>query len=262
MGRSYTTGMRDQDARIFRAAAVLHRLYLLTRHANPESLKYVGVRGYEPKPFFIKSKTARANGPVKNGRLPEIAGLVVDPNIHPELYEGPRLEQARDAWASDLRHVRSGRAPGVSVQVDEDPQSKHFGCLQLRRSVHTPFAYLHTDYDLKDIIEVGHETQNERVANFRYGLKHYEVRLARTNLHQLVWELNKAMGVAMVQHGSEAQFTGHTGEPITAFFPDGNLSVHEGEAIEAFYARLGRPTHGVTDRTPRDGRKAPSGSPA
>jgi hypothetical protein len=53
--------------------------------------------------------------------------------------------------------------------------------------------------------------------------------------------LNMNMGAAMVQHGSEAQFTWHTDEPITVAYPNGKWEVlRDGAQVHHWYAMRGR----------------------
>ena len=53
-----TVGMRGKDLRAYMQVARDDNLIILVRHTNKESLKYVGISGYYPKPAAVKAKTA------------------------------------------------------------------------------------------------------------------------------------------------------------------------------------------------------------
>src|SRR5690606_37731930 len=57
------TGMRGKDLQKFLMVARDHGVILLIRHTNDDSLKYVGLPGYYPKPAAVKAKTADVNPP-------------------------------------------------------------------------------------------------------------------------------------------------------------------------------------------------------
>jgi len=78
-------------------------------------------------------------------------------------------------------------------------------------------------------------------------------------------EINRRIGVPMVQHSSEAQFAEHSDEPINAFTPQGQeVVLGDQSAVECYYLRTfkGRQTvkvgAGPMERIPaaRDARKA------
>src|SRR5215467_283160 len=72
--------MRPKDVEAFALTALVYKVFILVRRTNPDSLQYIGMPGFIPKHIDCKAKTAD-NNVLLNGRLQEIAGLVVDPNI-------------------------------------------------------------------------------------------------------------------------------------------------------------------------------------
>ncbi len=151
-----SVGMREQDERVFFDAAKEFKVWLVVRQTNRESLKYIGLSRYFPKPITCKAKTAGFDAYARAG-LPRsryvTAGLVVDPTVHKNVFGGDKTaENILDLWS----HFKSEylEAKESDYSVDPDSKSLHFGCVQYKGK------YLHSDYDLYDIILVGHERAN------------------------------------------------------------------------------------------------------
>lgn len=246
-----TTGMRGKDVRQFCMVAQKYQVTILVRQTNPDSLAYVGKPGYYPKPAAIKAKTADINPPVQVNFAPggrqavrhEVAGLVVHPGFQPDVYQGDKLAKAAKCW-NDTQEILAGQlhlpepkpdkpdswaqwgVPRTSAntgwqwRVDINPASKHFGCIQIKGHG-IDWSYIHGDYDLKDVIVRGHETHNQRHQGQVQGVKNYTPLLPGREFETIREELNRGMGVDMVQHGAEAQFAWHGDEPITVIYPDG-----------------------------------------
>ena len=263
-----STGMRGKDVRAFCMVARQYGVYILVRHTNEASLKYVGKAGYYPKPATIKAKTAdvdpppyRANGKTVQHR---VAGLVPHPGFQPKVFEGAKLGKATNCWMDtvDVLHGAGANIPGTTPdtwaawgrehnsglsgwrwRVDVDPLSPHFGCLQLARDG-VGWSYLHGDYDLKDVIVQGHETTNQREQGKVQGAKNYTPLLPGLEFETIRKALNDAIGVDMVQHGAEAQFAWHGDEPITIIYPGGPLlefkTLLNAEAVQRWYVELNR----------------------
>ena len=85
--------IRQQDKAVFADAARHFNLWILVRRTNRESLPYIGLPGYTPKPIDCKAKTADSS---YDSRY-RTAGLVVDPNEHRRAF-GPRLADALSEW--------------------------------------------------------------------------------------------------------------------------------------------------------------------
>src|ERR1700730_9567114 len=162
--RGVTTGMRGKDLRSFMQVARQFNVILLIRHTNEDSLKYVGVPGFYPKPAAVKAKTADQNPPtvtrLGHGRtitkLHKGDGRVVHPGFQPTCYKGAKVPKAQDCWEHtmetlsptlqgkrvDLNRPETWSMWGVERQgvlaprwkwrVDVDPNSDYFGCLQLK----------------------------------------------------------------------------------------------------------------------------------
>jgi hypothetical protein len=232
-----TTGMRGKDLRSFLMVARQYNVILLVRHTNEDSLKYVGVSGFYPKPATVKAKTADKNPPAVTGlsggmrttKNYKIAGLVVHPGFQPACYVGAKVHKAQDCWDHtmetlsptlmnkkvDLNRPESWSIWGVERQsvnsarwkwrVDVDRNSDYFGCLQLK-SGDIPWSYIHGDYDLKDVIVVGSEQDNRRAEGKLDGVKNFTPLLKGLEFETVQRALNSMIGADMVQHGAEAQF--------------------------------------------------------
>lgn len=261
------TGMRGKDLRAFCMVARRYGVYILVRHTNDASLQYVGKPGYYPKPATIKAKTADVDPPpfTRSGRTVQhrVAGLVPHPGFQPKVFAGAKLEKAQSCWfdSVDVLHGAGANIPattpdtwaswgrphtsglsGWQWRVDVDPFSPHFGCLQLARDG-VDWSYLHGDYDLKDVIVQGHETENKRNEGKVQGAKNYTPLLPGMEFETIRKALNEAIGVDMVQHGAEAQFAWHGDEPITIIYPSERLEFKvllNAEAVQRWYIELNR----------------------
>jgi hypothetical protein len=263
------TGMRGKDVRVFCMVARQYNVYILVRHTNEASLRYIGKPGYYPKPATIKAKTADIDPPPfhqGNGRMVQhhIAGLVPHPGFQPKVFAGAKMDKALGCWADtlDVLHGAGVNIPATTPdtwpswgkehssahsgwrwRVDVDPASQHFGCLQIDRDG-VGWSYLHGDYDLKDVIVKGHETVNQRQEGKVQGAKNYTPLLPGLEFETIRKALNDAIGVDMVQHGAEAQFAWHGDEPITVIFPDGPQLqfkvLGNAEAVQRWYIELNR----------------------
>jgi hypothetical protein len=267
------TGMRGKDLQKVLMVARDYKVIILVRQTNEFSLRYVGKLGYYPKPAAVKAKTADMNPPVvrrsDNGRMTsvlyDVAGLVVHPGFHGEgCYKSSKLQKASDAWIHTLETLGPGllkekvdrdkpetwsiwgverkatQAPRWSWRVDTNPMSPRFGCLQLKSGT-TPWSYIHGDYDLKDVIVLGRETDNRRTEGKLDGVKNFTPLLENVEFERIREELNHRMGADMVQHGAEAQFAWHGDEPITVAFPDWrHLILLDAMTVQSWYESLNR----------------------
>jgi len=143
----------------------------------------------------------------------DTAGLVVDPTIHKNVFSGDKTIKAGKYW-TDFQIEYLGVA-GSDYKVDTDPKSRHYGCLQYHGK------YLHGDYDLYDIIVVGHERANLAVVGTRDGVDDY--RPAR--LFPIEDFVNGRIGAEMVHHGGQFQFSEHTNDIVEIFGPKGEREV-------------------------------------
>jgi hypothetical protein len=212
--------MRIIDIGKFQKAATQLKLYILVRNTNPASLDYIGKAGYIPKRFDCKAKTADTDY-LANKKL---AGLVVDPTIHPAAFEPKKLAETIQLWDKNVKKI-SGSQGRFGYTVDGDVNSKHYGCLMFFNS------YIHGDYDLYDIVDPKHLRNNLALVDWLQGLPH------RVGLHvDLVQKtVNALLGTAMVQHGSSAQYARHSDELIHAFCPNGEYKLIENLAQLQFW---------------------------
>jgi hypothetical protein len=211
-----SAGMRPQDERVFAEAAKKFQVWLVVRQTNPASWKYIGHTQYFPKPITCKPKTADVDafpGPGMPRPRYDTAGLVVDPTIHKNVFSGDKTIKAVALW-NDFQSEYLA-AQGSDYKVDSDPKSRHYGCLQYHGK------YLHGDYDLYDIIVVGHERANLAVVGTRDGAPDY--RPAR--LFPIEDFVNGRIGAEMVHHGGQFQFSEHTNDIVEIFGPKGEREV-------------------------------------
>ena len=267
-----STGMRGKDLQKFLMVARNHNVILLIRHTNEDSLGYIGKPGFYPKPAAVKAKTADMNPPaavrlvrgVKTRTMYDVAGLVVHPGFQPGCYRGSKIAKAQDAWVHTLETLgpalmkatvdrekpdtwsiwgverQATNAPRWRWRVDIDPDSPRFGCLQLKQST-GGWCYIHGDYDLKDVIVLGHETDNRRNEGKLDGVKHFTPVLYDKEFETIRSELNTLIGSDMVQHGAEAQFAWHGDEPITVAYPDWrHLLLYDAVTVQGWYVNLNR----------------------
>ena len=281
-------GMRGKDLHALLKVADQFGVIILMRQTNDESLQYVGRPGYYPKPAILKAKTADLNPPqqirliggVKNAPAYRIAGLVVHPGFQPNAYRASKIPKVQKSWDDtltvlapalkgkpiDLTRPDSWSLWGVERQsangspwhwrVDIDPSSENFGCIQLRRGG-LPWSYIHGDYDLKDVIVVGRETDNRRQEDNIDGLPNYYIPLLEgLEFGEIRRALNAQMGVEMIQHGAEAQFFWHGDEAIIVAYPKfRHQTLLSAETVQIWYRDLNRkvlatPTHDyIRDRS-------------
>lgn len=267
-----TTGMRGKDLKVFLRVARKYGVIILVRHTNADSLAYVSQPGFYPKPAAVKAKTADQNpaaqyvlaGGRKQVRQYMIAGLVVHPGFQPGAYLGAKVAKAQDCWDHTMEALsptlvkqrvdldkpdtwalwgverRGVAASRWSWRVDIDPESPRFGCLQLK-SDRIGWSYVHGDYDLKDVIVLGAEDDNRRHEGKLDGVKNFTALLRGMEFTTIQDDLNREMGVEMVQHGAEAQFAWHGDEPITVAYPDGNhLILASAETVQGWYMNMNR----------------------
>jgi hypothetical protein len=218
--------MRPQDKAVFLDAARHFHSWILVRRTNPASLPYIGLPGYSPKRIDCKAKTADLDVPPW-----KLAGLVIDPNLHPNALKSGKASKALEAWRA--------MAPllGSVYRVDMNRQSRHYGCLQLQGH------YVHADYDLYDIIDVDAPTRNLAAVETLLGQPH------RRGAHLLAIQkfINPRIGVPMVQHGAEAQYADHSQQAIDTFGPHGeDVTILNEFSVRAWYETVfgGRKTLG------------------
>lgn len=229
-------GMRESDKTIFRQVCREKKLWILVRQTNPHSLPYIGRANYAPKPISVKPKTAQCNVPKPTGGAYELRGLVADPIRQFQAFAPDKLDSATKIWKAFANEHRLGdKAHGVMFKVDDDRNSKHFGCLMINKG--GQYRYIHGDYDLKDIVESGTENWNLALPWTLQGARHNEILLLEHDLWEIVGEINKRIGVDVVQHGSEAQYADHAeDEAILVFSPHGQHWVlKDGNAVKTFY---------------------------
>lgn len=239
-----------RHTRVFLLAAKHYDVFILVRAANPQAFRFYGVNGYQPKRLDIKAKTAK----IDIGRY-QLAGLVVDPTIHPNAFGGRDMGGVMRNWQETLPVVYTPTAGqprtylpgGKFYMVESDQNHKHYGALYLcHGGLTTAKRYICGDYDLYAIVPAKNPNSHEFVVEQRLNQVH-----ARTPEFVDVQNfLNRNFGLPLVQHGAQESYLAHQDEPILAFEPGGQFLVLPNKAaIENYYAtRLqGRRPHDAHD---------------
>ena len=207
--------MRPQDKTYFLEAAKQFNVWILVRRTNRASLEYIGRPGYTPKRIDCKAKTAGANV-----GMYKLAGLVTSPLLQPTAFPGGKLPKAESSWKA------MGALIGTTYKIDENKESKHYGCLQLNGS------YIHGDYDLYDIIDITQAHRNLAAVETLLGQPHrrgYKVLPVQEFI-------NSRIGVPMIQHGGEAQYADHSEQSLDAFGPNGeDVTILNEFSVRAWY---------------------------
>jgi hypothetical protein len=207
--------IRQQDERIFTEAAKKFQVWLVVRQTNHASLKYIGRSRYFPKPITCKAKTADMDSRIAGMPLAiyVTSGLVVDPTVHKSVFSGYKVADGLALWKDfKAEHLES---KGSDYSVDSDSMSLHFGCVQYKGQ------YLHSDYDLYDIIVVGHENANLVLVGERDGAPDFRP----PHLFPLENFINGRVGSEMIHHGGQYQFSEHTKDIVEVFGPKGETYV-------------------------------------
>lgn len=193
--------MRPQDKVVFLEAARLFQSWILVRRTNVASLAYIGRKGYISKAIHCKAKTADLDIPPYT-----LAGLVVNPHIHSGAFRSEKKKaDAEKYWKSVEPLI------GKTFTVDENQQSRHYGCLMEQGN------YIHGDYDLYDMIDITQPWLNIAESEILLGQPHrFDPRFPA--LQSFV---NFSIGVPMLQHGGQAQYADHSEESVDAFGPRG-----------------------------------------
>jgi hypothetical protein len=228
--------MRDGDKWIFKDAAKEYNVAILVRDTNAASLKYVGMQGFCPKPLDCKAKTAD---------MGTNQGLVVAFDaVHLELtYKPDKILPAKSEWKKFLGSQNARRSSDLNetsrrFSVDLDPKSDRFGCIMAKDKLGSA-QYIHGDYDLKDIIPADQPSQNTAIFLRLHGQKH----MRDPNFSKVQFFVNQRIGVDMLQHGGEAQYSKHVDDVIHVFVPDGRSGVLQSlQEIENLYKAMDRMT--------------------
>jgi hypothetical protein len=243
--------MRPQDEKAFFDVASLLKLWIIVRRTNPESLKYIGKRGYVPKPLNCKPKTADRDVPPY-----KVGGLVVDPELHEGAFiERSKYNKAIKIWGIDDKHRKFdpiGFAPRHGLprlteiknrdnrlnyqetnvrsryRIDIDEKSPHYGCLTLDGS------FIHADYDLYDIVDPKDPRLNE---GQRIIHPDGTEEIISRDLPRVTRAINVAIGVNMIQHGCNMQFEDHSKQIIDLFSPERRtkITLSTRDAIRAWF---------------------------
>jgi hypothetical protein len=252
--------MRDGDVRVFSAAAVRFKVWILVRRSNVAAKQYIGEPKYTPKRLDCKAKTADRDTEVPGLGTKKTAGLVVDPTLpgfHTAFDTVRKYHSALAIW-DKFKYQCYLPAPGdpaltwypkgkvYSVQLDQN--HVHYGCaLFSQSSLISAAKYIHSDYDLYAIVHRDDPTSNVRVTEQRLGQNHSR---GREFLDLQIW-VNRNMGVPMVLHGDQEKYSDDTDDKVDVFWPDGKISEAYGsEAIRKLYEQTfqGRKLYGPGEK--------------
>ncbi|RMH57354.1 MAG: hypothetical protein D6679_06810, partial [Candidatus Hydrogenedentota bacterium] len=207
---SNKAGFRADHILSMRKAAIEEQVWLIVRNSNPAGRKYIGKKGYLPKPMAVKAKTA------DRGTL---AGLVVNPYKRPEMFTEKRLKKARETWD---KYVEDMRRAGYKVDAEDGIVRAPTG------------EKLHGDYDLHGVF-----TYSGEIIQFGSGEAKDEMRGLRWRM-----KLNEAIDPEhpMILHGGQDNWAKAPAPdpPVTVFAPDGRIvELKTAEEMKAFYEEQG-----------------------
>jgi hypothetical protein len=217
--------MRNQDIAAFRACAKHYKLWILVRGTIADILeRRVGAPDCTPKPLTCKAKTADNPGH-------SLAGLVVNPHLHEGAFSSEKkLSTAVDCWAKMasawLRRPDGAMAStGLPYEVVENRGSPDYGALLLhtapcrgRCKTAGCAKKIHGDYDLYDIVDPRKYAQN--AANVVHVTRQFADARSE-HVEKVRAYVNNAIGIPMIQHGAQMQYSGHSDEPLEVFSPSG-----------------------------------------
>jgi len=201
--------MFKEHERIFSQVAIQTGYWIFVRLTNKASIRYMNLRDYVPKRIDCKAKTADKNS---HKGVWQLAGLVVDYRVHPDVYDTDKMASAKKAWDDFETHVL--RKPGSGYAVDGNSGSKHYGCVTLHGK------YIYSDYDLWDVVDPQNPRPNLGVVEELHGQLHIRNRLQR----KVEEALAPTPLAPMVQHSGEMQYAVPTDQPIDAFGPNGEVA--------------------------------------
>ena len=208
--------MRSQDRMVFAACAVALRYWILVRRTNPESLKYIGMKGFVPKPIDCKPKTADKG---------DHAGLVVCPEIEKEAFNDEKAPDALKYWKEFRTSVLADK--GRSYSIDENPESPWYGCVLLG------YDKIYGDYDLYDVVDPAQARRNFAIVDTMHGQLH----MRSPYMYKVMQWINDRIGAPVVQHSGEAQYKDHTDQTLDAFGPNGEYKeLHNEAETRLFYS--------------------------
>lgn len=201
-----TEGVRAEDQSIFAQVAQQMHVWILVRGTNKASLKFIGRKGFLPKPVECKAKTADQGG--------EKAGLVVCPLLDRDAFSaGKKTEKALAEWTKFAGEKwtagapSTGLPPGFDIDMARGP---HFGCVRKNSQ------YLHGDYDLYDVVDPEDPAGETRVEKLVNGVAvSYSARSLAAQQ-----ALNAKFVSNMVQHGDHLSWNDHTDDLIVAYGPE------------------------------------------
>ena len=161
----------------------------------------------------------------------KLAGLVIDPTIHPNAFNAHKAAKAKQSWAAMKPLL------GSAYTVDTNTKSRHYGCAKLEG------RYIHGDYDLYDVIDITQPHRNLALVETLLGQPH-----RRGPKVLAVQEfINSRIGSPMVQHAAEAQYADHSEQAIDAFGPNGeDVTILNEFSVRGWYQKVfgGRKTLG------------------
>jgi len=230
---------------------------ILVRATNPKSVLKMDINGYQAKPVDCKPKTADLDVFIGN-RLVECAGLVGCPELLTlRAYKSDKFEDVLQAWndfksQSLIKCLKSGvkvylRSDSAGFYaIDDDPSSKHYGCLLLSKQMppddfdlskrhsrnwkEKNMAYIHGDYDLYGIIDLSANAKLNPGEVHRLDVTNQKT-LGQDNFvtdhsGKVMFDINLLLGTDMIKHGEQSAWKHKSDkEGIYIFYPDNSVYV-------------------------------------
>jgi len=193
--------MEAKHREAFFQAADQLQCWIGVREPNPLAGRWMGAPRCAPKPQSCQAKTA------DNPTHP-LAGLVVNPNVREEAFQN--LIDAKAIWNSWIGKNRKQMPFGYSETSD----GREAGLVRLSGNA------LYSDFDLMAIVRSNE--QGEFLVTSTAEQREAYVKVRRS--------VNKTLGIPMVQHGPEMDYTKGVGakpfERVLWFGPGHRVAVH------------------------------------
>lgn len=210
----------------FLKAAKDNQCWIWLRAPNRLAERWIGKDGYIPKPTECKAKTA-------DNPDHRFGGLVVNPYDEPEAFSDRARTDAEDKWREFTisEHFR----PQLDV-VEDGPD---------RGLVRKFGKFIYSDYDLMTILPAtpdGLPTYTPSQIEVR-SLDGNQRRWINNPIEEdfekkVIREINEAIGIKMIQHGSEFMWDGvgtKAIESVLVFGPQGQLKDYTSVMGQAGY---------------------------
>lgn len=180
--------MHPQHKSVFFDVAERRQCWIGLREPNPLAAKWIGRSGYAPKPLTCKAKTS--DNPAFT-----YSGLVADPKLCEDAFAAGSRADALAKWE---QFAPAGQLPTGYKVVDH---GQELGLVQYMGN------FLHADYDLMAI------NRSNRQGEFLPTSQSEQQFL----FSSVASEINRGIGLPLIQHGAEMMWTGGVGGRASEF---------------------------------------------